>query len=275
MYKIQTGTVNDHGIEDGDQLNLICGVKGGKPVIYLFPPTPIENVNVSISLVPEWSFTALYPVVPVTRTKTPTNGTNTRASWSVSASPDGNLFEHSSGLELSYLFWEALTNHLPPSPPLLPLDAQPFSASTSPAFNPATASLDPTNSLLLPFTQFIKYLDQTLQLLTLHTSARNDFINYWLPHFVRIRNRGQHIAFRFLDQEAYAQAAVLEVEPRPDVVTRVFLVFKGVREGEWEEEEEEKRLGIDVDWREVVGVKREAGDESRFRCLEWGGMEIR
>ena len=98
-------------------------------------------------------------------------------------------------------------------------------------------------------------------------------ITYWLPKFVAIRDRGQHIAFRFVEQDAYEQAARLEVQPKPDVVTRIFMTFKGVEVGEkvW-------TLGgkgiEEVDWREVVGVTMDADDGSKFRVLEWGGMEV-
>ncbi|KAL7336290.1 hypothetical protein BJY59DRAFT_710714, partial [Rhodotorula toruloides] len=76
---------------------------GRTPVIYLFPPTPLDSASVSLTLTPEWHFSALYPVVH------PVEGGNgeTRASWTVSAQPDGSLVDLASGLELKYLFWEA------------------------------------------------------------------------------------------------------------------------------------------------------------------------
>lgn len=63
------------------------------------------------------------------------------------------------------------------------------------------------------------------------------------------------------------------MQPKPDVVTRIFMTFKGVEVGEkvW-------TLGgkgiEEVDWREVVGVTMDADDGSKFRVLEWGGMEV-
>ncbi|KAL8291964.1 hypothetical protein RQP46_001430 [Phenoliferia psychrophenolica] len=251
----------------------------------LFPPTPLANVRVDLSLVPQWSFSALYPVVPINRAKAPHGGST--ASWTVSASPSGDLIETSSGLSLSYLFWEAHTSSIPPSPPLLPTTSQ-VSAHTSSippsppllpttsqvsAFNPANTTLTPSTALALPFPDFLPYLDRVLSTLTLHTSARNDFITYWLPKFIAIRDRGQRIAFRFVEQAAYEQAARLEVDPKPDVVTRVFMTFKGVgMDGvEWTVQGKGAK---EVDWRTVVGIESAASDESRFRVLEWGGMEL-
>ncbi|KAI5475404.1 ubiquitin family protein [Pseudohyphozyma bogoriensis] len=195
-------SVNDYVDEDEASLQISVRylVVGGKPVIYLFPPTPLPSVDVSLSLCPSWTFSALYPLSPITTTKDRRSTT----SWTVSAAPNGDLVELSSATSLTYLFWEAHTTPLPPSPPLLPSD---HPLSPPPFFNPSTATLTPTNSILLPFASLIPYLDATLKLLTLHTSARNDFITYWLLSFVRIREKGQKIAMRFVEQEAYEDAA--------------------------------------------------------------------
>lgn len=181
----------------------------------------------------------------------------------VSAAPDGSLVELSSGTALSYLFWEAhSTGDLTPTS----IATEKATKLTQP-FNPNLASLTPTNSLALPFADLLPYLDATLKSLTLHTSARNDFSTYWLPSFARIHNRGQRIALRFVEQAAYQQAAKLEVEPEPDVVTRVFMLFKGVQQGEVRGEES-------FDWSKIVGVEDGADDATKFRVLEWGGMEV-
>ena len=66
---------------------------------------------------------------------------------------------------------------------------------------------------------------------------------------------------------------MLEIEPKPDVVTRVFMLFKGVDAAELAWEEARDRVGT-VNWRAVVGVKETAMDEGVFRVLEWGGMEV-
>ena len=252
------------GLEEyGEVADLIQLQRGGKPVIYLFPPSALPSVQVDLTLVPEWTLSALYPVAEIHRGK----GGKSTTSWTVSASPDGTLVDKASSLSLSYLFWEAHAPLLPPSPPLLPQDAVAPSLS---AFNPGRPSINRSNSALLPFTAFLSHLDAALSSLTLHTSARNDFITYWLPHFIRIRDKGEQIAFRFLPQVEYEQAAELKVEPKPDVVTRVFLLFKGVKKAEqegWLEAQE-------MDWVKEVGVKAEARKAKLFRCLEWGGMEV-
>ena len=64
------------------------------------------------------------------------------------------------------------------------------------------------------------------------------------------------------------------MSPKPDIVTRVFMLFRGVAAEEvdfWAEARE--RVG-QVDWEAVVGVRPEAWDKNHFRVLEWGAMEV-
>ena len=97
-------SVKDFGLEDGDYLEAVLIQRGGKPVIYLFPPSGSEvEASVKLSLVPEWEFSGIYPVVPIT----PAQSGGGALEWNVRASSDGTLLEKNTGLEVSYLFWEA------------------------------------------------------------------------------------------------------------------------------------------------------------------------
>lgn len=97
-------TVQEAGIEEGDQVLAILLQVGGKPVIYLMPPAGSDiEASVKLSLIPEWEFSAVYPAVATKRT--PTGGKSVE--WNVHASSDGTLLERNTGLEVSYLFWEA------------------------------------------------------------------------------------------------------------------------------------------------------------------------
>ena len=87
----------------------------------------------------------------------------------------------------------------------------------------------------------------------------------------------QHLAFRFLPQASYEEAAPLEISPSPDVTTRVFMIFTGVTEEELQNWTAAScRASEDVvHWRKIVGVDLErSSDNNLFRVLEWGGMEI-
>jgi hypothetical protein len=104
------------------------------------------------------------------------------------------------------------------------------------------------------------------------TSCDNSF-RYWLPSILK----HQHLAFRFLPQASYEQAAPLEISPSPDVITRVFMIFQGVTEEKLQGWTEAScRASEDVThWKKVVGVDLErALDTNLFRVLEWGGMEV-
>jgi Ubiquitin family len=96
-------TLADYNIQAESILHLELSRKIGKPVVYIFPPTgKAVEAQVNLSLVPGWEFSALYPVVP---TKAGTAGQS--VVWSVSTLPDGSLREVQTGLEVSYLYWEA------------------------------------------------------------------------------------------------------------------------------------------------------------------------
>jgi hypothetical protein len=95
-------TLDDYGVTTGAIVDLVLKLVGGKPVIYLFPPTT-TRVSAKLSLVPEWDFSVIYPVVPAKSTPQ-----GQELEWVVDASPDGILKEVNTGLEVSYLYWEAV-----------------------------------------------------------------------------------------------------------------------------------------------------------------------
>lgn len=77
------------------------------------------------------------------------------------------------------------------------------------------------------------------------------------------------------------------MSPTPDVVVRCFMVFRGVELGggnddstafaEWDAAAAKAKEDPAL-WRAVVGMPDEKGvmaDESLFRVLEWGGMEVK
>ncbi|GAA6019750.1 hypothetical protein JCM10207_009252 [Rhodosporidiobolus poonsookiae] len=243
-------------------LYMVTVLRGGKPVVYLFPPTFLPAARVSVTLSPQWGFCELDPVVDI---KTTEHGESS-VSWTVSAGPTGKLVDLASGTSHRYLFWEADSK----VPPHLLGDAT-TPPGPAPAFNPASPVLDTATGCVLPLALFLPYLDAALTRLTLHDAARAEFIAWWLPSFERLHRRNLQIAFRFVPQADFAQAARLDVDPQPDVVTRVFLLFKGVEAGEadgWRKAEE-------VDWAEEVDVELDkATGTGLFRVLEWGGMEV-
>jgi len=259
MLHIDEKTLEELNIVDGSVVSMLGGFR--KPVIYLFTPNDIEHVKVKLDLIQSWKLDAIYPPTQVTKSDL-TKGD--RIEWNVSVNSQGILTDHSTKLQLSYLFWEAI-----------PIKSAQISIKPG-SFDPLHPSITPLNSVLFEsVTSLIAYLDPTLNNLSVPTSARNDLITYWLPSFQRHR----YIAIRFVPQREYEQSAQLTVEDvksgkRPDVTTRVFMLFRGVREAEVSNWKDEGLKADEVDWRKVIGVMNKATDESLWRVLEWGGMEI-
>ncbi|KAF9024434.1 hypothetical protein BDZ89DRAFT_989250 [Hymenopellis radicata] len=258
------------GFRNKATINLFRTQDGGKPVIYLFSPSEM-SVRVKLSLVPEWSFSAIYPVVPQKRLVA--GPMAEEIVWNVKTHSDGTLTETNTGLDVSYLYWEARTNPLSTqlSPPPSPTVGQ---GKEDMAFNPASSGFNDTNAVLLAVSTITPYLDSALRTLGLDTEARTSFITYWLPSLLK----HEHVVLRFVSQAAYEQSARLDIVPTPDVVTRVFMLFRRVKEEEldlWPAANARASEPVDF-WRDVIGVeKRERqNDASLFRVLEWGGMEV-
>ncbi|KAG1844198.1 hypothetical protein DFJ58DRAFT_907284 [Suillus subalutaceus] len=261
FINLQALSVGSYNIKDDDSVKLqpMMELHGKKPVIYLYSPSDID-VSVKLSLVPEWSLSAIYPVVT-------TEDHGQRLEWNVRTHQDGSLTEHNSGLDVAYLFWEAETNSqaFPRSPASKP---QPLDT-----FSPTSSSLSDTDSVVIPVDKVTVYLDKSLKALGLHTEARTSFITYWLPDILK----HEYIALRFVPQAAYERAASLNISPQPDVVTRVFMLFRGIPK-EHLENWSNAQMQAEKDvawWVDVVGVDlARAGDMALFRVLEWGGMEV-
>jgi hypothetical protein len=96
-------TFQDYRMQDGDTIHVSSVQYGGKPVIYLLSPVEL-NASITLSLAPEWSLTAVYPIVPI-KSSTPQGGEQIQ--WSVRVHTDGILTEVSTGLQTTYLFWES------------------------------------------------------------------------------------------------------------------------------------------------------------------------
>ncbi|KAG1893678.1 uncharacterized protein F5891DRAFT_1153021 [Suillus fuscotomentosus] len=253
-------TIGSYDIEDGDSIDIqVDRMRVRKPIIYLYSPSDID-VSVKLALIPEWRLSVIYPIVT-------TEDHGRRLEWNVRTHQDGSLTEHNSGLNVSYLFWEAETN----SQEFLRTPA--YKPQPVDTFNPVSNSLDDTDSIVTPVDRVTVYLDNSLKVLGLHTEARTSFITYWLPSFLK----HEYVALRFIPQAAFERAASLHISPQPDVVTRVFMLFKGIRKEDltnWTN----ARIQAEKDvawWVDVVGVDpARAGDVTLFRALEWGGMEV-
>ncbi|KAF8594411.1 hypothetical protein BDV93DRAFT_481881 [Ceratobasidium sp. AG-I] len=281
----------DCGIRSGSTLNLLSRAgsfsdtidptsaladifpRGKKPVIYLFPPVCTSNILVQLSLAPAWSFLALHPPTKIVSETTKDSEVGEMAAWVVDAKPDGTLLDKGTSREVAYLFWEAQAERKLLSPAPSRPGSPNMNASTV-AFDPSRPNINPHNAALLPFNNITAYLDDALLQLGLHTEARTSFITYWLPDMVEHK----HIALRFVPQGEFEKAAPLSVLPKPDIVTRVFMLFRGVDETEIESWAPARAMASQDPsiWKTIVGVDLDRTlNTGLFRVLEWGGMEVK
>ncbi len=142
--------------------------------------------------------------------------------WDVTAYPDGRIV--SQGEEYSYLFWDGYDD----------------------------IEYDLSEGFVVKGEDTVSFLKDKLEFLGLLPHEYNEFITYWAPRM--IENEYNLITFQ---QEAYTENAVLTVEPTPDSIQRVFMVFKSLDEY------------IEIDEQQLETFER-----SGFTVIEWGGSEV-
>ena len=144
--------------------------------------------------------------------------------WNVTASPDGTLTDNS-GRTYDSLFWEASLD----------------------------ADYDLSHGFCVAGKDTAAFLEETLAGLGLSEKEANAFIVYWLPRMQD--NPYNLITFQ---TTAYTDAAELDIEPAPDTVIRVFMVWQA--------------LDAELEIPEQILPKATAREG--FTVVEWGGTEI-
>ncbi len=147
--------------------------------------------------------------------------------WEVSVMPDGTITDKKTGKVYSYLFWEGVSK----------------------------AEYDMSEGFVVAGEDTGKFLEEKLTYMGLNARERNDFITYWLPRMQD--NRYNLISFQ---GKEYTDSAVLNVEPTPDSMLRVFMVFKGLDEM------------VEVEEQELSRFERSLGEG--LTVIEWGGSEM-
>lgn len=135
-------------------------------------------------------------------------------------------------------------------------------------------NIDLDQSVIGSVATVLESLSNNLRAMSMSDTAATDFMQYWIPALTRIEKAGQHVAIQFVSQEVLNRDTPLVIEPKPDVVTRIFMVFKAVPSV--------KRLATCTfgrgdprpRWLDQVNVDPLAFDRSKYRGLEWGGAEI-
>ena len=144
--------------------------------------------------------------------------------WRVCAQPDGTL-RLADGSSLPYLYWEG----------------------------DGWIDFDLSKGVCLPQEEIEGYLRETLPQLGLLPEEYNEMLDYWLPRMADYPY--YQLTFAGAD---YVQAAALEVNPAPDSLIRVHLVFVGL----WEP--------VELEAQQLPSPQRQG-----FTVVEWGGTDYR
>ncbi len=143
--------------------------------------------------------------------------------WRVTASPDGTLTD-ASGREYYCLYWEGEDD----------------------------TAYDLSKGFVVKGEDTAKFLEDALAKLGLTEREANEFIIYWLGRMEV--NEYNLISFQ---SEVYTDSAVLDIEPAPDTLIRVFMAWKGVD------------APVEIEPQELTAPER-----TGFTVVEWGGTQI-
>jgi len=142
--------------------------------------------------------------------------------WWVTATPDGTLTD-ASGQSYNYLYWEGETH----------------------------TQWDMTEGFCVKGEDTAAFLEDALEKLGLNRRESNEFIVYWLP--LMERNPYNIITFQ---TDAYTDDAILLVDPAPDTLIRVFMVWQATDS-----------------FVELTPLELTSPDRIGFTVVEWGGTE--
>ena len=141
--------------------------------------------------------------------------------WKIKANPDGTLLD-AKGRSYYALFWEGA----------------PYESLSMP------------NGFMVAKEETIDFLEKSLDQLGLSEREANEFIMFWLPQLEQ--NAFNYIHF---STSEYEESCVLQIEPRPETVIRVMMVYEAL-DG----------------WKKVKQQNLPPKPErTGFTVVEWGG----
>ncbi|MDC0257177.1 hypothetical protein OAK35_00390 [Crocinitomicaceae bacterium] len=147
--------------------------------------------------------------------------------WDVLASPDGKLIVDDQSY--NYLFWEA-SEQL------------------------SIEEIDFNTGFTVPGLDVTAFLEEKLTDAGLNGTERADFITFWGPRMAS----HEDVFLQFKFNEECDQFGELEIEPKPDNVYRIYVVWQPI-----------DQLRIAPRAQEIPVMNREG-----FTVLEWGGQEL-
>ena len=138
--------------------------------------------------------------------------------WKVSATPDGRITNYADGMQYPYLFWEGSTYK---------------------------GDWDMKDGFVVSGDKSRKFLEYQLR-------EYNEFIDFWLPEL----QKNKYNLIHFAGHE-YEELATLTIDPKPDAVLRVFMVFQAVNKNV-----------------QAVPQHFKSFVRKGFTVVEWGGMDL-
>lgn len=119
--------------------------------------------------------------------------------WNILAKPDGTLIDNKTNRELYSLYYESENN--------------------------VNFKIE-NEGFVISKDEIIPFLEEKLEILGLNPREQEEFIIYWLP----ILQKNNYTYIRFATNEEINNNMSLQVEPSPDTMIRVLMVFKGLEE---------------------------------------------
>lgn len=146
--------------------------------------------------------------------------------WEVLAHPDGTLTDLSSGRELYSLYWEGKDCNYEMA----------------------------DEGFVVEGSRTAEFLEEKLAILGLNARESEEFIIYWLPQLQN--NKYNYIRFASMDEiNGYMP---LDVDPQPDTIIRVLMLYKPLEKP------------IDVNEQQLNPTPSRDG----FTLIEWGGSKL-
>ncbi len=142
--------------------------------------------------------------------------------WKVKAHPDGTLFDEN-GEEYYALYWEGSPNK----------------------------EFNINEGFVISGEKTVEFLEEVLKELGLNRRESNEFIIYWLP---KLENNPYNL-IHFSTSE-YEEMAKLTINPSPDIIIRIMMVFKKLNSH------------ISIKEQDISLLKKE---RKGFTVVEWGG----
>ncbi len=102
----------------------------------------------------------------------------------------------------------------------------------------------------------INFLEKTLSELAFNEKEQTDFITFWGPRM----SSYEKVFVQFLIGEEYDKISSLKINPKPDNLRRIYIIFSEISDAN----------SIDFECQKFYPIKR-----SGFTVLEWGGSEIK